>query len=241
MSEDVERQGYALVVGPADADRASAEATLLKGGLVVATATPGETLAIPDLTPPRLVVLDDSTKHEERMHTLKLLRHHPPFVGVPVVVLAYDTGIDSYTAAITKGAAAYLVKPTNAEELQAVARRLSGWAGHSERTERRRRVRRPLLMKVELVIRATKVKLPGTMLDASGGGCRIELRQAVPAGERVRVILHAHETSTHLALGGEVRWHSQARDGSHLIGMKFSGTTAMLAGKLLGFASTGTT
>jgi CheY-like chemotaxis protein len=241
VSEDVERQGYVLVVGPGDADRASAEATLLEGGLVVATATPGETLAIPDLTPPRLVVLDDSTTHEERMKALKLLRRHPPLTGVPVLVLAYDTGVDSYTAAITKGAAAYLLKPTNAEELQAVARRLSGWVGHGDQTERRRRVRRPLLIKLELVNRATKVTLSGTMLDASGGGCRIELGQEVAKGELVRVILHAQETSTHLALGGEVRWHAQAKDGSHQIGMKFTGTTAMLAGKLLGFASTGTT
>ena len=87
----------------------------------------------------------------------------------------------------------------------------------------------------------TKRKLPGTMLDASGGGCRVEVSEKVAPSELIRVILHTHETSTHLALGGEVRWHSVTSAGAHLIGVKFSGTTAMLAGKLLGFASTGMT
>jgi hypothetical protein len=93
-------------------------------------------------------------------------------------------------------------------------------------------------MKVEVHVRSRKLKLPGTMLDVSGGGCRVEVAEEVTKGELIRVVLHAHETTTHLALGGEVRWHSLASSGAHLIGVKFTGTTAMLAAKLLGFVST---
>lgn len=241
MEKEIDRAGYALVLGPQDADRAAAESTLLQGGLAVATATLAEALAIPDLTPPRLMVLDDSTTPEARTAALRQIRHHPPLQGVPLLVLAYDADIDSYSTAITKGAAAYLIKPVDPEELLAVARRLSGWTGHSDKTERRRRLRRPLLMKVEVEVRSRKVKLPGTMVDASGGGCRVELSEEVPKGELVRVILHTHDTTTHLALGAEVRWYNRAPSGVHVIGVRFTGTTAMLAGKLLGFVSSGMT
>jgi hypothetical protein len=57
----------------------------------------------------------------------------------------------------------------------------------------------------------------------------------------VRIILHGHEDSTHVALGAEVRWHRVAPSGVHVVGVRFTGTTALLAGKLLGFASTGMT
>ena len=56
----------------------------------------------------------------------------------------------------------------------------------------------------------------------------------------VRIILHGHEDSTHVALGAEVRWHRVAPSGTHVVGVRFTGTTALLAGKLLGLpVSTG--
>jgi hypothetical protein len=57
----------------------------------------------------------------------------------------------------------------------------------------------------------------------------------------VRVILHANDASTHVALGGEVRWHKLAAPGRYQIGVRYTGTTALMAGKLLGFVSTGAT
>src|SRR5262249_48343355 len=157
--------------------------------------------------------------------------------GVPLLILAYDSDIDSFTDAITKGASAYLVKPVSADELVRVSQRLSGWADSIDRTERRRRVRRPLLMKVEVDLKEKKRKLMGQMLDVSGGGCRIELPEEVHTGELLRIILHGQDASTHVALGVEVRWHQPSPTGTHIAGCRFTGTTALLAGKILGFVS----
>lgn len=240
MSQDLERSGYVLVVGKEGKDRTWIEEALLRGGLTVASASEAETLAVHDLMPPRLVVIDDASGSTERLGTQRRLRAHPSLQGVPVLVLAYDGDVDSYTTAITKGAAAYLVKPAGAEEVVAAARRLSGWSGYTERTERRRRVRRPLLMKVDVQVRSRRAELPGQMVDASSGGCRLELGEPLAAGESVRVILHAHDDTTHLALGGEVRW-CRSLDGVHAVGVRFTGTTALLAPKLLGFVPSGVT
>jgi DNA-binding response OmpR family regulator len=235
------RTSYTLVVGPEQGDRAWIEKTLEAAGLEVAVATDEEVRLATDWVPPHLLILDDSGGREDRRARQAFLLRHPNLQGVPLLVLAYDTDIDSYSGAITKGAAAYLVKPVDPEELVIAARRLSGWLGASDRTEKRRRLRRPLLMKVDVDIRSRKVRVPGQMLDASGTGCRVEVTEEVPRGELVRVILHAHEDSTHVALGAEVRWHRLADNGAHLLGLKFTGTTALLAGKILGFASTGST
>ena len=86
------------------------------------------------------------------MATFANLRAHGPLAGVPVVVLAYDADIDSFSAAITRGAAAYLVKPVAAEEVVAVAHKISGWLRSSDRTEKRRRLRRPLLLRVDVEV-----------------------------------------------------------------------------------------
>jgi len=165
------------------------------------------------------------------------LAAHPALQGVPLVILAYDADIDSYSGAIMHGAAAYLVKPIAPDALAEAARRLAGWKSRGDRTERRRSVRRPLLMKVDVELRRDKRRFPGHLMDASGGGCRVEVPEAVAAGELARVILHGHDDSTHVALGAEVRWHVAAPAGAHQLGLRFTGSTAALAGQLLGFAA----
>jgi response regulator RpfG family c-di-GMP phosphodiesterase len=187
------------------------------------------------------VILDPPGSRAERRASLKRLQRIPALVGVPVVLLSADGDIDSYSEAITAGVAAYLQRPVKAEDLLDVTKRLSGWTSSLEGTERRRRLRRPLLMRVEVVIRSSKVRLTGQMLDVSASGCRVEVDQKVAKGELVRVILNAQDATTHVALGGEVRWNAPAASGLHQIGVRFTGTTAMLAGKLLGFVSTGMT
>jgi hypothetical protein len=69
----------------------------------------------------------------------------------------------------------------------------------------------------------------------------VEVDETLAPGEHVRVILHSHEDTTHVALGAEVRWNRVSEAGVREAGLKFTGTTALLAGKLLGFASTGLT
>lgn len=236
------RLAYTLYVGQeADPHLARCEALLIEAGIPLAAASEAELLATPDIQPPRLVILDHAGPRAERSASLKRLQGLPALRGVPLALLSAEDDIDSYSEAITAGVSAYLVRPVKAEELLEVARRLSGWSGTSEGTDRRRRLRRPLLMRVELVVRSSKERVPGQLLDVGIGGCRVELGPPVPPGELVRVILHAQDASTHVALGGEVRWLSPAGPGLHQLGVRFTGTTALLAGKLLGFVSTGMT
>lgn len=229
------------MVGPDTRDRAWVESTLLRGGIEVSTATEADVLVAKDLLMPRLVVFDDQSAREARMATLRRLQAHPSLKGVPLLLLAYQGDIESFTDAITKGVAAYLVKPVAADELIPLAQRLSGWVGMSDRTERRRRLRRPLIMKLEIDIRSRHQKLMGQFVDVSGGGCRIEMPDIVAPGDLLRVVLHSQDASTHVALGVEVRWSLPMEGGGCVAGCRFTGTTALLAGKILGFVSSGLT
>jgi CheY-like chemotaxis protein len=228
---------YTLVVGPDSPDRAWLESVLMRGGLEVAACTEAELLAMPDIVPPQIVILDDSASREERMASFANLRAHGPLAGVPIVVLAYDADIDSFSTAITRGASAYLVKPVAAEEIVAVAHKISGWLRSSDRTEKRRRLRRPLLLRVDVEVAGRDGVTPGQIVDVSGSGCRIELKQPVERGNTVRLTLYGVEGSIDLSLGAEVRWERKAPDGTQVAGVKFTGTAAVLAGRLLGTLS----
>jgi len=225
---------YTLVVGQDSPDRAWLESVLMRGGLEVAACTEAELLAMPDVVPPQVVFLDDSTAREERMASFANINAFPALAGVPIVVLALDADMDSFSAAITRGAAAYLVKPVAAEEVVAVAHKISGWLRSGDRTEKRRRLRRPLLMRVDVEVSGRGGVVPGQIIDASGTGCRVELQGPVEKGDAVRLTLYGVEGSTDLSLGAEVRWQRRAPDGTQVAGVKFTGTTAVLAGRLLG-------
>jgi response regulator RpfG family c-di-GMP phosphodiesterase len=233
----VERAGYSLVVGTESPDRDWIMASL-QWAQMEAYACAQEALAhYEDLQPPAITILDHHGAPAEVLASQKALLSHPGMIGVPLLVLSYNADIDSFSNAIAGGASAYLVKPLDAEELVSVVRKLSGWVGTSDRTEKRRRLRRALLLHVDVDLRARKVRVPGQIVDASGGGCRIELQEPLEVGEMVRLVLHSHQGSTHVALGAEVRWHRQSPDGPHVAGLRFTGTTSLYAGQLLGVAA----
>jgi len=237
VSEEATGYQYILAVGPDSPDRAWLESVLMRGGLAVAACTEAELLAMPDVVPPQVVILDDSQAREERMATFANLQTFAPLAGVPVVILALDADMDSFSGAITRGAAAYLVKPVAAEEVVAVTHKISGWLRSSDRTERRRRLRRPLLMRVDVDVAGREGAIPGQIVDVSGTGCRIELKEPIQKGNVVRLTLYGVEGSTDLSLGAEVRWQRRAPDGTQVAGVKFTGTAAVLAGRLLGTLS----
>ena len=237
MTDKATGYQYTLVVGPDSPDRAWLESVLMRGGLEVAACSEAELLAMPDVAPPTLVILDDSASREERMASFANLRAHGPLAGAPVVVLSYDADIESFSTAITRGAAAYLVKPVAAEEIVAVAHKISGWLRSSDRTEKRRRLRRPLILRVDVEIIDQEGVYPGQIVDVSGSGCRIELKQKLEKGNNVRLTLYGVEGSTDLTLAAEVRWERSSLDGTQVAGVKFIGTAAVLAGRLLGTVS----
>jgi CheY-like chemotaxis protein len=238
VTEESAGYQYTLVVGPDSPDRAWLESVLMRGGLEVAACTEAELLAMSDVVPPQVVILDDSSGREERMASFANLRSFAPLAGVPIVVLALDADMDSFSAAITRGAAAYLVKPVAAEEVVAVAHKISGWLRSSDRTEKRRRLRRPLLMRVDVSVTGREGVVPGRIVDVSGSGCRVELRDPLLRGDAVRLTLYGVEGSTDLSLAAEVRWQRQAPDGTQVAGVRFTGTAAVLAGRLLGTLTT---
>jgi ActR/RegA family two-component response regulator len=225
---------YTLIVGPDSPDRAWLESVLMRGGLEVAACTEEELLAMPDIVPPQIVVLDDSSRREQRMASFSNLRAHTALVGTPIVVLAYDADIDSFSGAITRGAAAYLAKPVPPEEIVSVVHKITGWLSSVDRTEKRRRVRRPLLMRVDVAVDGRDGAVAGQMIDVSAKGCRVELPWALGEGAAVRLTLYGLEGSTDLTLGGAVRWHRPVPGGAHVAGIRFTGTSAVLASRLLG-------
>jgi len=225
---------YTLVVGPDSPDRAWLESVLMRGGLEVAACSEAELLAMPDVVAPQLVILDDSGSRGERMASFANLLAHFPLTGVPLVVLSYDADIESFSTAITRGAAAYLVKPVAAEEIVAVAHKISGWLRSNDRTEKRRRQRRPLILRVDVEVMGEEGIFPGQIIDVSGSGCRIELKHPLEKGHEVRLTLYGVEGSTDLTLAAEVRWQRPAHDGTQVAGVKFTGTAAVLASRLLG-------
>lgn len=234
MSENEAGYRYTLIVGPDSPDRAWLESVLMRGGLEVAACSEEELLAMPDIVPPQIVVLDDSSRREERMASFSNLRAHAALVGTPLVVLAYDADIESFSAAITRGAAAYMAKPVPPEEIVSVVHKITGWLSSVDRTEKRRRLRRPLLMRVDVSVDGREGAVAGQMIDVSAKGCRVELPWALDEGAGLRLTLYGLEGSTDLRLGGEVRWHRPVPGGAHVVGIRFTGTSAVMASRLLG-------
>jgi hypothetical protein len=210
----------ALVVGTPGADRAQIRQALEGAGLAVeepASPSRGRDVA--------LVVLDEPA-------ALPPMRRGPA-----VIVLARGSDIDSFSGALTRGAAAYLVKPVDAEELAEVALRLARWRDTAVTAGRRRARRRPLLIGVDLESEARGVRLRGRLLDVSATGCRIEVpAPGVRAAETVRVIPRALSDTTGIALGGQVRWRRATADGAQVVAVRFNGTSAILAGRIFGTA-----
>ena len=223
------------MVGAPGGDRAAAAEVLAAAGFPVAETTEADLLAAREWDLPALVVLADGRGRAERDATQARLAAHPALQGVPLVVLGLDADIDSYATAITRGAAAYLPRPFDHAQLADAARRLSGWRSRGESTEKRRRLRRPLLMEVDVDLRGDKRRIAGRLVDASATGCRVEVAEEVAKGQAVRVTLHGHRDSVQVPLGAEVRWHVAADEGAHELGLRFTGPSADIARQMLGF------
>jgi hypothetical protein len=90
---------------------------------------------------------------------------------------------------------------------------------------------------VDVEIKGKEGLFPGQIVDVSGSGCRIEVKQPLETGDAVRLTLYGVEGSIDLSLHAEVRWRRRTASDSHVAGVKFTGTAAVLAGRLLGTLS----
>jgi hypothetical protein len=160
---------------------------------------------------------------------------HAPWPGVPTIVVSSKTDIDSFTNAITSGAAAYLVSPVAPAELTAAVHRLAQWQPPPPGASTRKLKRRPLLLDVDLEIEDRHVR--GHLVDVSASGCRVETYGRVRRGSEVTVTPRALGTSTGIALGAVVT--RTRRDDSMKppiceVAMRFNALSALLAGRIFG-------
>src|SRR5688500_14523643 len=170
---------HVRVLGPAGVQRARIEDALRGAGFD----------PVPGTRPPVVaVVLGEAA--------------HPRWPEPPTIVVSSKTDIDSFTTAITSGAAAYLVAPFEAVELIAAVRRLARWKPPAPGTSTRRKSRRPLLLEVDLEIGGRTFR--GHLVDVSADGCRVETRGRVRRGAEARLTPRALGSSTGIALGATV-------------------------------------
>ncbi|MBN2369840.1 MAG: PilZ domain-containing protein [Vicinamibacteria bacterium] len=232
--------GYVAVIGPKGPKRMWTETTLLQGGHVVTCVETIDGLDTGALDPPNLIVIVDSPARWRAPVGGRIVPGHPAS-SVPCIIVSDDDSVESYGSAIARGAAAHLTYPVGAMELLEAARRLSVRSTSSPGSEKRLRVRRCLLIAIKVDVRATGRCMDGWMLDASGGGCRIELPETIPPGTSVRIMLYAGARATQIALSAEVRWSQRTESSRRLLGVRFVGTSALLAAKMLGTVPSGQT
>jgi len=230
----------ALVIGPPGRERDRLAEAVGGAGLSALALTEAEALAQRGLTPPRLVVLARGGPRAEREAAQVRVLSHPALHGAPLLVVAPETDVDSYGGALARGAAAYLAAESGPAEVRDLARRLAR-AGDRRRPSEarpdrpdRRRSRRPLLLKVEVEDRARNARLAGHIVDVGLSGCRLELADPLPRGAPVGLHLLAYHETTGIVLGGAVRWTRPGEAGTHLVAVRFNGTSAVVARRLFG-------
>jgi hypothetical protein len=152
-----------------------------------------------------------------------------------VIVISTKTDIDSFSNALTSGAAAFLTTPVVPAELTAAVHRLAQWKAPPPGVSTRRRSRRPLLLDVDLVIDGRQVR--GQLVDVSAGGCRVEAYGPVRRGSVVRLTPRALGTSTGIALAATVtrtRRDNSVQPPLCEVALRFNGTSALLAARIFG-------
>ena len=228
-----------IVVGPEGNEREGMVEMLRPTGLSVITLSEAEALGQRHLAPPRLVVLVRGGPPTERQAAQVRLLSIPALPGAPLMVVAAETDVDSYGGALARGAAAYVSSAASPLEMRDLALRLVRAAERRRAEGRanghdRRGGRRPLLLKVEVEDRARGTRLSGHIVDVGLSGCRLELAQPLAKGVPVGLQLHAYRESTGIVLAGSVRWTRPGDRGTHLVAVRFNGTSAVVARRLFG-------
>jgi hypothetical protein len=159
----------------------------------------------------------------------------PQSLEVPTIVISSKTDIDSFSNAITSGAAAFLNTPVAPAELTSTVHRLAQWKPPPAGTSTRKRSRRPMLLDVDLLIDGRLVR--GHLVDVSAGGCRVEAYGRVRRGSVVRLTPRALGTSTGIALAATVtrtRRLDSIQPPVCEVALRWSGTSALLAARIFG-------
>jgi DNA-binding response OmpR family regulator len=228
------QRAYVLVIGSDGPNRLWIETTLLQTGFVVACTEPSTMRAQKAIRSPRLIVLEETTASRASRTDLQSLARIRPLERVPWIIVSEDRSISSFGNALANGAAAYLTFPLTVRDFLDVVRRLSADAATIPAMERRRLPRRLLVIAIDVETRSGSQQQSGWMLDVSGSGCRIELPEAVLTNEGLRIMLRVGGQPSALALSADVKWQTPMEPKRLVLGLRFTGTSALLASKILG-------
>ena len=171
---------------------------------------------------PDLLVLDLMMPGIDGWGVLEHLQHVPD--APPVVVVTARADYGSFTRGVREGAAAYVFKPFRFHELVATCQKilLSGVRRSVVADERRKHVRRALMVDVKVLSKERAPIALGELVNLGPGGAQVDLGVPLEVGDSVRIAFHSPAGGFPLSLEGRVSWRGSAPRGySH--GLAFVG------------------
>jgi CheY-like chemotaxis protein len=228
------RAAYALVVAEDEQARQETGERLRRIGVRSVATCVDELLELPDISPPRLVVLDAHSAGEECHRTQMRLRRHPRLRDLALLVLGEESDLRTLALAVGHGASAYLSKHVGDEVLASFVAKLQRPSVEQPGVEQRNHPRRPLLVPVEVEVWGARKRATAWLMDASASGCCIETAAAVNEGDAVKLWLPLAEATARQPLTGQARWVQGASAGLVVTGIRFAAAAAFIAGLALG-------
>ena len=226
--------GYALVVAEDEDARRQTLERLRRIGVSSVGTSVDELLALPDVSPPLLVILDTPAAREECCRAQMRLRRHPKLRDLALLVLGEESDLLSMALAVGHGASAYLSKRVGDEVLGSFVAKLQRPSVGPPGVEQRSRPRRRLLVPVEVEVWGARNRATAWLMDASASGCCIETGAAVNEGDALKLWLPLAEATARQPLTGQARWVRSASAGLVLTGVRFAAAAAFIAGLALG-------
>jgi CheY-like chemotaxis protein len=223
-----------LVVGGSPEDGRWLEDALRPSGLAVTIRSLEDALAPPPSETrlrPDVVVLHERRRREDLLESLDRLHADPALGETPLVVVDHERDIERFIAAVGRGAAACVCPPLDPAHLRATVTRLARWRDGKGSGDRRRRSRRPLLLRVDVHLPDARVVV-GLLRDVSGTGCRIESPERVAPGTEVSITPYGYDASLEFRIGAIVHRHLEPDPGNHVLACRFTGTGAVMAPRL---------
>ena len=226
--------GYALVVAEDEDARRQTLERLRRIGVSSVGTSVDDLVALPDVSPPLLVILDTPAAREECCRTQMRLRRHPKLRDLALLVLGEESDLLSMALAVGHGASAYLSKRVGDEVLGSFLAKLQRPLVGPPGVEQRSRPRRRLLVPVEVEVWGARNRATAWLMDASASGCCIETGAAVNEGDALKLWLPLAEATAQQPLTGQARWVRSASAGLVLTGVRFAAAAAFIAGLALG-------
>ncbi len=156
--------------------------------------TPEEGIRIAQTTGLSLILFDADISQSELASAVSLLRTHPSFTGIPLVVFMTEASADTNEMLLSQGCSAILTKPLDLAIVHGVLGRLSG--------QPRSTFRVPVKMRVEIEEGTPEKFL--TCINVSEGGLYLRSADPLPGGEVLHVTFTLPHDSEPIKVAAEV-------------------------------------